>query len=101
MRPSTDSPTATRRDNDDDEGTWQVRPDSSVVLEEGAVASASAEEEEEEEKEREGSAAAAPAAKGAGVWVQGCDEGVRGLSDPLPGVLATRAGEVVNGIFGR
>ncbi|MCJ1462254.1 hypothetical protein MMC07_000854 [Pseudocyphellaria aurata] len=36
----------------------------------------------------------------AGVWLQGCNESTHGLSDVLLSILATRAGEVVNSIFG-
>lgn len=36
----------------------------------------------------------------AGVWLQGCNESTHGLSDVLLSILATRAGEMVNSIFG-
>lgn len=36
----------------------------------------------------------------AGVWLQGCNETTHGLSDVLLSILATRAGEMVNSIFG-
>ncbi len=36
----------------------------------------------------------------AGVWLQGCNETTHGLSDVLLSILATRAGEVVQSIFG-
>ncbi|KAF2761325.1 L-ornithine N5-oxygenase sida, partial [Pseudovirgaria hyperparasitica] len=36
----------------------------------------------------------------AGVWLQGCCESTHGLSDSLLSVLASRAGEMVNNIFG-
>lgn len=36
----------------------------------------------------------------AGVWLQGCNETTHGLSDVLLSILATRAGEVVDTIFG-
>ncbi|TPX13689.1 uncharacterized protein E0L32_005892 [Thyridium curvatum] len=39
-------------------------------------------------------------AEGSGVWLQGCCEGSHGLSDTLLSVLATRAGEIVESIFG-
>lgn len=35
-----------------------------------------------------------------GVWLQGCNETTHGLSDSLLSILATRAGEVVESIFG-
>ena len=35
-----------------------------------------------------------------GLWLQGCNEATHGLSDVLLSVLATRAGEVVESIFG-
>lgn len=37
---------------------------------------------------------------GCGIWLQGCNESTHGLSDTLLSVLATRAGEVVESIFG-
>lgn len=36
----------------------------------------------------------------AGVWLQGCNEMTHGLSDVLLSILATRAGEMVDSIFG-
>lgn len=36
----------------------------------------------------------------AGVWLQGCNESTHGLSDTLLSILATRAGEMVDNIFG-
>ena len=39
-------------------------------------------------------------AANAGIWLQGCCEDTHGLSDTLLSVLATRAGEVVESIFG-
>lgn len=35
-----------------------------------------------------------------GIWLQGCNEMTHGLSDSLLSILATRAGEVVESIFG-
>jgi L-ornithine N5-oxygenase len=37
---------------------------------------------------------------GAGIWLQGCNEGTHGLSDSLLSVLATRGGEMVDSILG-
>ncbi|SPO04727.1 related to L-ornithine N5-hydroxylase [Cephalotrichum gorgonifer] len=37
---------------------------------------------------------------GSGVWLQGCNERTHGLSDTLLSVLAVRAGEMVESIFG-
>ncbi|PMD18978.1 L-ornithine N5-oxygenase sida [Hyaloscypha hepaticicola] len=37
---------------------------------------------------------------GAGVWLQGCNEGTHGLSDTLLSILAVRGGELVKSIFG-
>ena len=38
--------------------------------------------------------------EGAGIWLQGCNEGTHGLSDTLLSILATRGGEIVQSIFG-
>ncbi|EHL01090.1 putative L-ornithine 5-monooxygenase [Glarea lozoyensis 74030] len=38
--------------------------------------------------------------EGAGVWLQGCNEGTHGLSDTLLSILAVRGGELVDSIFG-
>ncbi|KAG9237780.1 putative L-ornithine 5-monooxygenase [Amylocarpus encephaloides] len=37
---------------------------------------------------------------GAGVWLQGCNEGTHGLSDTLLSILAVRSGELVESMFG-
>ncbi len=36
----------------------------------------------------------------AGIWLQGCNESTHGLSDTLLSILAVRAGELVESIFG-
>ena len=57
-------------------GRWQLNRDYSVKFGEGAVES------------------------DAGIWLQGCNESTHGLSDTLLSILATRGGEIVEGIFG-
>lgn len=38
---------------------------------------------------------------GCGIWLQGVCEGTHGLSDSLLSILAVRAGEVVESVFGK
>ena len=70
--------------------SWQINRDYSVVFADGAVASPTAADGRSE----------GGAAKGAGIWLQGCNEATHGLSDSLLSILATRAGELVRSIFG-
>ncbi|CCX16267.1 L-lysine 6-monooxygenase (NADPH-requiring)-domain-containing protein [Pyronema domesticum] len=58
------------------DGSWAVGRDYAVLFKEGAVA------------------------QGSGVYLQGCCEKTHGLSDSLLSILAVRAGEMVNNIFG-
>ena len=37
----------------------------------------------------------------AGIWLQGCNEQTHGLADSLLSILANRAGEMVNNVFGQ
>ncbi|PQE20531.1 hypothetical protein CJF30_00001845 [Rutstroemia sp. NJR-2017a BBW] len=54
---------------------WRVGRDYRVLVREGAVK------------------------RGAGIWLQGCNEGTHGLSDTLLSVLSIRGGELVDSMF--
>ncbi|KAF7573967.1 IucD, Lysine-ornithine N-monooxygenase [Pyrenophora tritici-repentis] len=60
----------------DEKGGWRVDRDYRLMFDEGKVS------------------------RGAGIWLQGCNEATHGLSDSLLSVMATRSAEVVASMFG-